>query len=59
MHFELLKMGRNSKVESGINAALTVALSWKVGKLAGEPVSRNSDFRLNLCLLALLMETIC
>ena len=26
MHFELLKMGRNSRVESGINAALTVAL---------------------------------
>ena len=29
------------------------------GKLAGEPVSRNSDFRLNLCLLALLAKTIC
>ena len=35
VHFELLKIGRKSKVESGINAALTVASSWKVGKLLG------------------------
>ena len=27
VHFKLLKIGRNSRVESGINAALTVALS--------------------------------
>lgn len=27
VHFELLKIGRNSGVESGINAALTVASS--------------------------------
>ena len=27
VHFELLKIGRNSRVESGINAPLTVALS--------------------------------
>jgi len=32
-HFELLKIGRNSRVESGINAALTVASSWKAGEL--------------------------
>ena len=27
VHFKLLKIGRNSGVESGINAALTVALN--------------------------------
>ena len=27
MHFELLKIGKNSRVESGINASLTVASS--------------------------------
>ena len=32
-HFELLKIGRNSRVESGINAALTVALSSRVGRM--------------------------
>lgn len=32
--FELLKIGRNSRAESGINAALSVALSWKAGKFS-------------------------
>ncbi len=32
-HSKLLKIGRNSRVESGINAPLTVALSWETCKM--------------------------
>ena len=33
VRFKLLKIGRKSRVESGINTPLTVASSWKVGRL--------------------------
>ena len=57
MHFELLKMGRNSRVESGINAALTVALRrialyeaeilHLVVQNAGNPGVKEGKMRLN------------